>query len=159
METTKEIIISLLFVTALAIFTYGFIKAIIISLKRTKPSEQGKPDEPIEELAPVLNTTLLHIIAVLSTNFGAIVGNLASYGSTSQFNIYNEISSSDKIRLAACLFYFLCLIISFVVYAINGLDGNNKKPTVPIIINLALSLLGVVVGALAVVLGTKPNAV
>ncbi|WP_373060014.1 hypothetical protein [Zunongwangia sp. H14] len=113
------------------------------------------------EIAAFLSNTVTSIAAVLSTNLGAVLGITVS-NPTSKFReskSWNPLSlftspSPSAIQTIACYVYILSLIAAAIVWAHRDFITETNK-IVPLIPELTKSLLGVIVGVLAISLNTN----
>lgn len=103
-----------------------------------------------------LSDLVTSIAAVLATNFGAVLGlpparaalfSLSSAGAESLFT--GDLT--DVAQRVACWLYMIGLVAAAIVWAIKNFTTDDKQ-IVPLIPQLTRSLIGVAIGALAVIL-------
>lgn len=128
-------------------FVYGIALACIVS---------WPTDSTNYEIAAFLSSTVTSIGAVLSTNLGAVLGitvtNTGSrFSDTREWNPIRFFSNPSPtiIQIMACYVYILALIVASVVWAHRDftVEANKIAPLIP---ELTKSLLGVIVGVLAI---------
>jgi hypothetical protein len=136
-----------------AVFVYGISVAICVSW-----CCEGSACK----IAPFLSSAVTSTGAILATNLGAVLGitinNPASnFRQSKSWNPLTFFSNPSPtiIQTAACYVYILSLLASAIVWAHRGFDGTETTVVVPLIQEMTKSLLGVIVGALAVALNTK----
>ncbi len=135
-------------------YVYGIAQACIKSWPK---------DGADYEVAAFLTSTVTSIAAVLSTNLGAVLGITVS-NPTSKFRTteaWNPVSffkspSPSVIQTIACYVYILSLITAGIVWAYRDFTEDPDK-IVPLIPELTKSLLGVIVGVLAISLNSNPG--
>ena len=145
-QPTTYLLVFLIFLACIG-FVYGIFKACQISLEST-PDPKKFPD--------FLTNTVTSIATVLATNLGAVLG-VSSSQPTSNFrqpatwNPLNLLSGNtpDVTQAIACYLYVLGLLAAVIVWANLSFVGDPTK-VVALIPELSKSLLGVVIGALAV---------
>jgi hypothetical protein len=133
-----------------------FIYGIVLACIHSWPCTNG-----LYEIPPFLSSTVTSIAAVLSTNLGAVLG-IAATNPNSGFrdsSAWNPISfftnpTPSVIQTIACYVYILALIIAAIVWAHRDFIADASK-IVPLIPELTKSLLGVIVGVLAISLNTQ----
>ena len=106
-----------------------------------------------------LSSAITGIIAVLSTNLGAVLGitvtqTNSSFNKTKNWNplTFFTAPSVTTIQIIACYVYILSLVVVTIVWIKLKFEIDTVVPIIP---QMSKSLLGVVVGALAVALNTK----
>jgi hypothetical protein len=161
----KPLIVGLV-VLAGAFYLYAIIQAGIISLKGSGT------------LNDFFGTAVAIIGGTLSTNLGAVLGitlspppNPSMKGIIRQqpvsflklHSTINEApagsnnpqpSPNQKMQIIACYFYVISLLIAFIFWMVALSKGSDAK-IVPLLPELSKTLLGVIVGALTVMLGKK----
>lgn len=131
-------------------FVYGIALACIKSWNATA-----------NEIPPFLSGTVTSIAAVLSTNLGAVLGITVSNPGSKfrESKSWNPLSfftspSPSVIQTIVCYVYILSLIAAAIVWAHRDFTTETTI-IVPLIPELTKSLLGVIVGVLAISLNTN----
>lgn len=157
MSLPIEILIGFLLLLGCAIYVYGVSIACIYSLDKPLWDESVK----VREMDSFLSGAVTTIAAVLSTNLGAILGIATSNTASS----LNKLSTWNPIRIftnpdptvfqtTACYIYVLSLVAAGIVWLILGFKEDSKN-LVALIPEMTKTLLGVIVGALAISLNTQ----
>ncbi len=128
-------------------FLYGIARACIISLKK-------EPD--ISQMPSFLSSVVTSIAAIFATNLGAVLGitisNPQSILSRSEnwipFNI-TATNAPTAFQVTACYIYVVGLLAAAIVWARKNFSADPKA-IIPLIPELTKSLLGVMIGALAI---------
>ena len=134
------------------VFAFGVAEACIIS---------WNPNRSDYFLAPFMLNAVMSISVILSTNFGAVLG-IAAADTTSQFarsenwklKSFLKNPNQAKFQILASYLYLLALLASLVVWWHRDFVDDPSK-IVSLIPNLSITLLGVIVGAMALVLNVK----
>jgi len=145
-------LLSVLIALGCATFAYGIFKACAVSLQRV-------PDLSLMPL--FLASAVTSIAAVLATNLGAVLG----IAIANPQSLYRQRKSWNPLRAftnpnptvwqtLACYVYIIGLLAAAVVWGIKNFTTDNKQ-IVALIPEMTKSLLGVIVGALAVSLNTS----
>lgn len=143
--------ILLFFLVALAglFFLYGVYLAIRYSCAETPTL-----------MPEFVNYAITAIGGVLATNFGAVLGlKIADGTKFSSFRIRALTAPvPGAMQIGAAFLYVLVLLVAVIAWALLKFE-SNPDIIVPAIPRLSQTLLGVIVGALAVVLNVthKPN--
>lgn len=145
---TKPItyLVSFLIFIGCGAFVYGIVLACIKSW----------PLEGSFDIQPFLSSIVTSIAAILSTNLGAVIGIAVS----DKTSIFRESNSWNPLRLftnptptlvqtVACYVYVLSLFAAAIVWTHSNFTTDTNK-IVPIIPELTKSLLGIIVGVLAI---------
>ena len=148
-------LLGLLIFLGCGLFVYGILKACLLS---------WSPENSSYDMASFLTGSVTSIAAILSTNLGAVLGISLSAPNSSRFKIsenWNPISFFTKpnqtnIQIIACYIYILSLLAAGIVWAHRDFITETNK-IVPLIPELTKSLLGVIVGVLAITLNIKSN--
>jgi hypothetical protein len=131
-------------------------------------SEDIKPIGFLAEAATVIG-------GILSTNLGAVLGvtftqppnqplaiggtpvimGLRSSIQSKQQRASGVANSTQKLQIIACWVYVLCLLAALVAWLIA--QAKDVPHVVPLLPEMAKTLLGVIVGALTVVLGGRTD--
>lgn len=135
-------------------FIYGIYKACKISLEK----------EPDLTLMPAfLSNLVTSIAAILATNLGAVIGitvinDNSEFRNLSTWNLTNLFSENapSAWQALACFIYILGLLAAAIVWAIKNFTSDEKK-VVSLIPELTKSLVGVVVGVLAISLNVPKH--
>ena len=149
-------LLGLLVFLGCGLFAYGIGQACILS---------WSPNNSSYDMASFLTSSVTSIAAILSTNLGAVLGiTFSTPDSNSRFKRnesenWNPISffkdpNQTNIQIIACYVYILSLIVAGIVWAHRDFITETNK-IVPLIPDLTKSLLGVIVGVLAISLNTK----
>ena len=135
-----------------AIYIYGIVLACI----------ESWPKHPSPYEIPVfLSTTVTSIAALLATNLGAVLGititkSNSLFGESKTWNPLTAFSEPEptNFQATACYIYVLSLIACGIVWAYRGFEPD---PTliVPLIPEMTKSLLGVIIGVLAMSLNIQ----
>lgn len=133
-------------------FVYGVGQACV------KSWPHGTADYDLPEF---LSSTVISIAAVFATNLGAVLGISVNNPNSilKEKEVWNPLSifrnpSPLNFQIIACYIYIVALIASSIVWAHR--DFTNEVGVItPLIPELSKSLLGVIVGALAVVLNAQ----
>jgi hypothetical protein len=126
-------------------YLYGIGKASYYSIKNT-------PDK----MPVFLINTLTSISAILTGNLGAVLGltiteDTEFYG---QGLIAWKLPPIEAMQMYCAYFYFACLIIVFIVWAIKNFTEDTLK-VVKIIPSLNYTLFGIVGGVIAIAVGAQ----
>lgn len=140
-------LLGFLFLIGCGAFIYGIIKACIKSWPKDG-SDYTMPE--------FLASAVTSIAAVLSTNLGAVLG-ITVTNPQSEFNeaeTWNTLTfltnpSPSVLQTFACYIYVISLLTCAIVWARRNFISEPGK-IVPLIPELTKSLLGVIVGVLAV---------
>ena len=143
-------LLAFLIFTGCVAFIYGISQACI----KSWPMANG------DYLIPIfLSSTVTSIAAVLSTNLGAVLGITISNPTSSLRNLktWNPINlfinpSPTVFQTVACYVYIVSLTAAAIVWAHRQFVSENIVPLIP---ELTKSLLGVIVGVLAISLNTQ----
>jgi hypothetical protein len=145
-------LLSILIALGCVTFAYGVIKACMISLEKA-------PDLSLMPL--FLASAVTSIAAVLATNLGAVLGIAIAnpqslYRQSSTWNPLKVFSKPDPTtwQTLACYVYIIGLLSAAVVWGIKNFTTDSNQ-IVALIPEMTKSLLGVIVGALAVSLNTN----
>ena len=130
-------------------FAYGIFLAARISW----------PDKPDVKAMPVfLSNVVTSIATILATNLGAVIGVSFSdpnsaFARSSNWNPLRYFSqdSPTVFQTTACYLYVLGLVAAAIVWAHKGFTDDVNQ-VVALIPDLTKSLLGVIIGALAIAL-------
>lgn len=138
-----------------ALYIFGIAKACIMSIG----------DSGDVEFNQVLSGAVTSIAAVLSTNLGAVLGISVSnpkseFRKLSTWNPSSIFVNSDPttFQTIGCYVYIISLLVAAIVWAYKDFT-TDPKDIVPLIPELAKSLLGIIVGVLAISFNPKlkPN--
>lgn len=150
MDSAKEVLYIFLISIGCIAYMYGIFRACYVSWP--------KPQTGYEYVIPAfLSTTVTSISAVLSTNFGAVMGlTLKADVRFSQASLWNPLNivtnpSATSFQIVACYVYILSLLGTAVVWAHRDFEAENGK-IVPLVADLTKTLVGIIVGALAIAL-------
>ena len=153
MSLPIKILIGFLIFIGYAVYIYGVSVACIVSL------EAPKKDDLV--MGPFLSSAVTTIAAVLSTNLGAILGIATSnVGSSlrksSTWNPIRIFTDPDPtaFQIIACYIYVFSLLAAGVVWLIVE-SKEDSHQLVALIPEMTKTLLGVIVGALAISLNTQ----
>jgi len=147
MTNATRYLISFILLLGCAAFLYGVWKACFLSWTST-----GYPDQMPVFLSGVVTT----MAAVFSTNLGAVLGISITQPSSAfrikgAWNPLNLFTSPTPtvVQTTACYIYILSLIAAAIVWAKRDFDpdANHLVPLIPV---LTKSLLGVMLGLIAV---------
>ncbi|MBP6416882.1 MAG: hypothetical protein KA330_10530 [Chitinophagaceae bacterium] len=135
-----------------AIYIFGIVQACIVS---------WHPDRPPYEIPVFLSTTVTSIAALLATNLGAVLGisitkSNSLFGEMKTWNPLTVFSDPEPTNFQAtvCYVYVFSLVACGVVWAIRGFEPDTTK-IVPLLPEMTKSLLGIIIGALAMALNIK----
>jgi hypothetical protein len=149
MKPITYLVVFLLLLASFA-FVYGIYEACKISW----------PEHPdISKMSAFLSSVVVSIAAILATNLGAVLG-ISTVDSKSAFrrsftwNPLNIFSSEapNVSQTIACYIYVLGLLAAAIVWARKNFIEADVVALIP---QLTKSLVGVVVGALAVALSVQ----
>jgi hypothetical protein len=134
-------------------FVYGVYLACYVSW--FNPARHGKYEIPI-----FLASTVTSIASVLSTNLGAVLGitiiiNDSKFSQPKAWNLLSLFTDPNptNIQTTACYVYILSMLGAAIVWAHRDFE-NDALRIVYLIPELTKSLLGVIVGVLAISLNT-----
>lgn len=151
MASTPPINILIVFLITIACFSFlfGIYKASYISWQKV-------PDTLL--MPAFLSNVVTSIAAVLATNLGAVLGYANAdthslFRNPATWNPLNLFSSGSvsPAQAFACYIYVLGLLSATVVWGYKNFTTDEKQ-VVPLLPQLTKSLLGVVIGALAIAL-------
>src|SRR5665213_3250570 len=136
---------AILFIGCL-VFAYGIVLACYLSLMHCP-----------ENMPPFMATTDTTISAVFATNLGSVLG-ITLTNPKSDFHVAKNwnplriLSSPNPshLQILGCYFYVAGLLACAITWAILGLDTPGKMAVVPLIVDFTKSLLGIIVGVIAV---------
>lgn len=129
-------------------YAYGVFYACYLSLKK-----EPKPTEMPAFLASVVTS----IGGVLATNLGAVIGFAIKVpGSTAAKNIgepfaFFVYAAFTNLQITASYIYLLFLFIAATVWAVKKFTGDANQ-IVPVLPEMTKTLLGVIVGAMGIIL-------
>lgn len=142
-----NVILKFLLLLSCLTFIYGIIKATKISLT---------PNPNVSQMPVFLSNAVTAIAAVFATNLGAVLGFSVVNGDAGFFRaeIWNPVSlfKSDAIEPAqafAVVVYLLGLLAATLVWLKKDFTQDNTQ-IVSLLPELTKSLLGVVIGSLAI---------
>ncbi len=135
-----------------AIYIYGIVLACL---------ESWPEHQPPYQIPVFLSTTVTSIAALLATNLGAVLGITITksdslFGETKTWNpltVFREPEPTN-FQATACYIYAISLIACGVVWACRGFEPDPAK-IVPLIPEMTKSLLGVIIGVLAMSLNIQ----
>jgi predicted transporter len=135
-----KLILFLLACLAGLFFLGGIIAAGILSIK-------GKP----KNMPAFLSRTVTTIGGILATNLGAVLGINVVRSNSPAFRIV-QVPTTEVLQNAAAILYLVGLLAALLFWAFKAFkeDPDVVVPTLP---ELSLTLLGVIGGALAVIIG------
>ena len=146
----------IIFIAAIG-YIGGIIIAGILSIGSSTPPQIPQP----------VNVVITAIGSVLATNFGALLG-ISQFTKPDpgskfktrtflRFPVFGEENDKmnffDKLPVYATYVYFFSLILALIFWGIDKFSENSS----PIIINMTSTLIGAVVGVVAVLLNVKQN--
>lgn len=149
MKPTTSYLMYFLIFLAYVLYLLGLYQACVVSVNG------GTVIRP-EDLATAVTT----IATIFSTNLGAVMG-LTIGKQTSKFKDYktwNPLTifkdpSTEILQVITCYFYILSLVLVALFWWVK-LDARTTE-IVPLVAELSKSLLGIILGALAVALNTQ----
>lgn len=133
-------LVTILVLLAALFYLYGIIMAVWISVKGKKNMDD------------FLLNAITVIGGVLATNLGAFLGINIARG-TSEASLTFQSGTIGNIQAIAAYFYVICLIVAVAGWFVAKSKGSAT--IVPILPELAKTLMGVIVGVLAVALGNN----
>ena len=151
MNTNVVILISIILAIGCVAFLYGIYKACEVSLKKTPPD----PTEMPSALSSIVTT----IGAILATNLGAVLGiqlsnsTLAFEDSTLWHISLLFKGTPTGFQIIFCYIYLGALVAVATVWVIRKFNDQNVIPLIP---ELSKTLIGIIIGVLALTLSTKP---
>ena len=144
----------LLIALACISFIYGIYKACKISW----------PDNPdVSRMPAFLSNLVTSIAAVLATNLGAVLGIAAvnkdssfrSFSAWNPMNLFGDIGPT-VLQTLACYIYIIGLLVSAIIWAKKNFTSDEKL-VVSLIPQLTKSLVGVIIGVLAISLNVPQH--
>ena len=152
MKKAITYLLGLLVFLGCAVFIYGITQACILS---------WSPDNNNYEIAPFLSNSVISIAAILSTNLGAVLGislskSVSRFEDSANWNPARFFTDPNQanIQIIASYIYIIALLGAAVVWVHRDFitDTSNIVPLIP---QLSNSLLGVIVGVLAITLNVE----
>ena len=145
MSQPVKLLIGILVFIGFIFYFYGVWQACAISLEEIKP---GKTPRVMPEF---LASVVTAIGAVLATNVGAVLGiaitqSASKYRLSKSWNPANFFSQTETMQTVACYVYIICLFGAAIVWG----KENFRTDVVTIIPEMAKTLLGIIVGCLAI---------
>jgi len=98
-----------------------------------------------------LTRTVTTIGGILATNLGAVLGINVLKSNSPAFRIM-QVPTTEALQNAAAILYLVGLFLALLFWAFKAFK-EDPDVVVPILPNLSLTLLGVMGGALAVIIG------
>jgi hypothetical protein len=129
-----------------ALAALGFLGGIVTAAYYTLWVE-GAPRPG--DMPAFVAETVTSIGAILGTNLGAALGIRAT---TQQWRLSPASDTMDGLRVGAAWFYAGCLVLALAFWGFTGFT-EEAGSVVPMLPQFSRTLLGVVVGVVAVLLG------
>ena len=151
MNKTIKYMLCFLILTGYLAYIYGVFKACVVS---------WPADSTDYKMAAFLSFAVTGIAGVLSTNLGAVLG-LTVTNKNSRFNnrdaflLKKLLTDPTAAQILACYLFILSLAAAAVVWGHRDFTEDPDK-IVPLIPQMTKTLLGVIVGAVAVSLKKEP---
>jgi hypothetical protein len=135
----------------LALAALGFLTGLIAAMNF---SVEGKPDK----MPKFVRQIVIAVGGVLATNLGAVIGisvMQATFTGASAMGLllFKGADPPSVLQIGAAYCYIVGLLIALVGWARTGFS-DDPKVVVDVLPQMSQTLLGVVVGVLAVALGT-----
>lgn len=133
-------LVTILVLLAALFYLFGIIMAVWISIKGKKLMDD------------FLSNIITVIGGVLATNLGAFLGINIAQG-TSEASFTFQMGATGNMQAIAAYFYVICLVVAVAGWFVAKSKGSTT--IVPILPELAKTLLGVIMGALTIGLGSN----
>jgi hypothetical protein len=140
MKETVRLFLTILLVIGAILYAAGVIYVGVQNL-------QADGDPAIPE---VINNFLSGMGTVLALNLGAFLG-ISTTFRNGIGKMARELPTQDQLRLYASIFYVVMLFVAVIFWALDGFSPVSAR----LLQEMANSLVGVLIGAITVILGVE----
>jgi di/tricarboxylate transporter len=138
MKETVRLFLTILLVIGALLYAAGVIYVGVQNL-------QDNPAIP-----EVINNFLSGMGTVLALNLGAFLG-ISTTFRNGLTKMARELPTQEQLRLYASIFYVVMLFVAVIFWALDGFSSESAR----LLQEMANSLVGVLIGAVTVILGVE----